>query len=477
MVVVSRALTHGSLETVNWKPAMACIHNEPSPCMTMQEAYHTGTRECACAGQIPVATRDASCPTATPFRFKCTSESTGPQFCCRNLTADADPSCEVGPKQTGGQCDAVLGGGGAGYCFQQSTNCPPNLNPTADGQPVQSCPIIASTEKGAQVCKTWCQANPEACNAAMRQYCSASNFASTPACACIAHAQPWGALSFQDLQAIVQANPKVQEQLDRSAGGALDASCVWPPCITGGDAVMVPQFTGSAAACPTDIGNLCVNLVADVQLKDVEAGNVTVGECIAGGTAAADTGSAPQVQAGLHTLPFGTQLKAWVHRNPLFVLLALLGLLAIVSALLWVLFRPPTSAQAAMAADMETKLRRRRARVLHRLGTNMASSHNTAIQKSGKELLQHQQDVRNTHRAALRARAAALQTSIRALRSAAPQDQHAAMRIASMTTEEEGLLQRAAFAGLAGPATQHLTASSPAPAAPSAAPQPPSHDQ
>lgn len=403
-------------------------------CVTQAEAWNTSCP----SGTHPEVQRGKGCPVQFPYTVYCASEQSDTRSCCMNLSAANQPSCQgVNPKTAA--CDYVLGNPASGFCFSTSTSCPSNPNPSEKGSPLKTCPVMTSLEPGAALCRTWCDANPEACNAAQRAYCSAPNNVSTMACSCVApQGTDWGHLSYADMQAIVDANPKVQKQIDGEGSGAIDIACVWPPC-NAQKAVMRPRRT-TATSCPQHIDNLCVNLVADVQFSNVVAGKITVGECIDGGTG---TGASSQVDGGVDTLPFATQLSVYLRKHPMVIVVTATIFTVILASLLYLAFRPPTTLQLAEAEMTMAALQRRREAKINLLMDHMLGSNNAEVHAAGGALLARRRKVAATIQRKWQREASAIDARIKELRPYATRSAQAGMQIAGLQAEADAFRQQA----------------------------------
>lgn len=403
-----------------------------SQCSDAETAFKLASTACTGFWSSSIE-KDPACPPQLPYRPVCSNPQASSTVCCQDLNASENPTCTVSP--TNSACDSVLGNPSTGVCFAQSTNCGVNPNPASPGEPITSCPMMVSNEPGAIVCQRWCECNPAACNASMREYCSAPNHAQTPACACIAHQTPWGHLTFDDLQTIVNANPKVQQQLDSQGSGAINIGCVWPPCH-GQASVLVPQAVDDTFACPQHIDDLCVNLVADVQFKDVEAGKITVGQCIEGGTGTGAGGKGnSQVKGGVSTLPFGTQLSVWLTRNPIIIIVASILFTIILATMLYLVFRPPTSLQLAEAEMTMATLQKRRQAKENLLMNTMLASTNATVRAAGRSMLLQRQRAAGAIKRHWQEQAKAIQVDIARLKPYASRNAQAGMQIAGLQAE------------------------------------------
>ena len=268
----------------------------------------------------------------------------------------------------------------------------------------------------------------------MREYCSAPNNAQTPACACIAHQEPWGHLTYDDLKTIVNANPKVQQQLDSQGSGDINIGCVWPPCH-GQTSVLVPKAVDDTFACPQHIDDLCVNLVADVQFKDVEAGTITVGQCIEGGSGGSTGGKSIQVKGGIDTLPFGTQVSVWLSKNPIIIVITATLFVIILVSLLYLAFRPPTTLQLAEAEMTMATLQKRRRTKMNVLMNTMLGSNNRTVRDAGNAMLKRRKQAAQEVSERWKRRSKAIQAEIARLRPYASSNTAAGMQIAGLQAE------------------------------------------
>lgn len=403
------------------------------PCSSFNGAIAAGDRAQACSSSFGgdgyiAAVVDPACPASQPYRYVCGSDQGGAQFCCQHAGTAGDPACEVCPAKG---CNSVLGKNGAGVCFADSTECQVNPNPSANGDAVNRCPALVSlnTEIGA-VCQTWCEANPEECTRSMNTYCSQAQNAHLPACSCVVPwATDWGELSYGSLQKIVQANPKVQAQLDAQAGKGktLDIGCAWPPCMTTDKGVMVPP----SRTCPP-IGNLCVNVIEDVHISDVIAGSVTVGECTQGGGSG---GKKSSIGGGMEALPFGTQLQLWLTRNPIVIVVIIAAFTVLFGALAYLAFKGPSALQMAEAEMTLTELQRRRQAKLNDLTSTMLSSRNRAVHEAGVKLLQRRKKAATQVADRFRAQVALARKELKTVEPYVKKSTQAAMRAASLRAE------------------------------------------
>lgn len=414
------------------------------PCSTAADAYTLAATACtggSTGGSFGTIVRDPSCPPQLPYRAACSSAQASSTTCCQDLNAADDSACTVSP--TSSACDVIMGNPSAGVCFRTSYECGVNPNPAVQAD-IESCPMIVSNEPGAIACQRWCECNPAACNASMRAYCSAPNKARTPACACISHTEPWGKLTYDDLKTIVDANPKVQQQLDSQGSGVINIGCVWPPC-QGQTSVLVPKAVDDTFACPQHIDDLCVNLVADVQFKNVEAGTITVGQCIEGGTGGKSGGKGnTQVKGGIDTLPFGTQLSVWLTKNPIVIVITATLFVIILASLLYLAFRPPTTLQLAEAEMTMAALQKRRQRKMNVLMNTMLASDNPAVREAGEAMLKQRQKAAQTVARHWKKQSETIRSEVARLKPFAEHNTQAGMQIAGLQAEAKLFREQAA---------------------------------
>lgn len=308
----------------------------PSACVTTaaaDAAANDASKTCGSANQIVRITSVATCPAATPVQYTCVPKVKNAAYCCAvGAKAGSKEGCDICPKSG---CSHILGGGGSGVCFADSSDCPPSTNPANAGQAVTRCPAFVSTKGSiATACQSWCNANPEECNRDLKAYCSAPGNAGLAACSCVApQGTDWGDLSYKQLLTIVRANPKVEKQLQDQ--GLDDIRCAWPPCQDQSGGILKEAATsGNAFKCP-DINNLCVNVLEDVHLSDVIAGKVTIGACI-GKTNTTGGGGNNTTGGGGNTESFGGQLEHYLVTHPvIIVMLVVVAVLAVVTPLAW----------------------------------------------------------------------------------------------------------------------------------------------
>jgi hypothetical protein len=186
------------------------------------------------------------------------------------------------------------------------------------------------------VCRTWCDANPAACNASMTTFCQEPANAGRPACSCLRpQLFKWGVLTFNGLRAVTTANPKVREQLWRD--GEMDVACAWPPCHMKHNFALTPRVTsGQSQACPNP--NLeCLNVDVAVHVDDLAAGNVTIGACLSSAQAAAKASAQKASTTGAY---------AWFSRNAVWLVVAAVGL-AVLAGVVFVVRHAAAPAQPA----------------------------------------------------------------------------------------------------------------------------------
>ena len=422
---------------------------QPTPAAVLAQPGVEGmcASQFGAGGGFPSVEWSSHCTPDAPYVLVCKSNEASVEYCCTNTAKDG--ACSVCPHSSG--CNGTLGGSGAGLCFAQSSECGTNPNPAAGNELIPTCPAMLSTDNAiAQPCQDWCAANPAACNAAMARYCKDPSMVETPACACYAQAaaQPWGHLSYNQLEQVVEANPAVQAQIDEqsAAGGGLAMGCLWPPCLQHAG-VLRPQATGKATACPA-ITNLCLNVVEDVHMADLTTGSITVGECLGDG----NKKTTPNLGGGgsnTSTLPFGTQLKLWLDHNPLIIVIVCVVAALILGTLAWLALRGPTPIERAMARMTRAKVEERKNAKEHELIQQLRASSNTRVRARGdafaavvRAQLQQQQKALQKRKEAL-AKDAKLLGS-KKVHLSAQDDDARAMQLASVQVQQHGVQQQQA---------------------------------
>lgn len=443
VVVDSSVIELSQLKRGNTNTTMSTCKATPDPsdwvgsCATMDQAIKDGAAVCGSAfgGKGYAAPQhDPACPAPIPYRAVCSSDQGGASFCCTHGDTEGNESCSVCPQHG---CDSVLGRSGTGVCFAESTACSPNENPAANGEAVGSCPVLVSTTSLGRVCRSWCAANPEACTRSMNAFCSNPANTSSPACSCVAPwYTTWGELSYDALTRIVQANPKVQQQLDsQTEGSGLDIGCVWPPCNAANKGVMVPP----ARHCPA-ISNLCVNVLEDVHIQDVVAGRVDVGACVKGGDPdSAASGAVGRVAGGLHHMPLVSSVQLWITQHVALSIVIGAVLLVVLAVVAFLVLRPPTPLQRFEAAMATKELVHDTRTKEGYLADAMLHSANPHVRAKGKLL---QARLRSEQRDAARDKAARRSSITHDLASLAPSvatNDSAALHAAILQAERRAL--------------------------------------
>ena len=208
------------------------------------------------------------------------------------------------------------------------------------GLPIPSCPLMTATRNNSSSTKltplqaqSWCDCNPEACNLAMRDFCSGRAEVGNPwfcyneqgeiapckngasdltACMCWNPGnKPWGSLKFGDLTSITAFQ-----------GSTWPLQCLWSPCRDQSGTVLARRDT-DAIRCPS-VKDVCMNIIQDVHLENVDANSITLGECV-------------QMASGRSLQAFSP--KKWLQDNPWVWIsgLAMLGVILVV--LLMVAFK------------------------------------------------------------------------------------------------------------------------------------------
>lgn len=352
----------------------------------------------------PVLLNDPSCAECIGdgmVAVACVNGSAGTSItdCCNGTNRSCGKVC---PRSSA--CDRILGGyggvGSHGLAFSLVSAVDPSSNTITDakcgfhpitGEPIPSCPLMTAIQGDTnaninltpQDAQNWCDCNPEACNEAMRQFCSSGPQAGNPwtcrledgsigqcengpadlvACMCWNPGdKPWGTLKFGDLASITAFQ-----------GSTFPLQCLWPPCRDMSGAVLARRET-DAIRCPS-VKSVCMNIIQDVHLENVSANSITLGECIQAATGA-NIGKAFDPQQWLQENPW-----VWISG------LAILGVIVLV--LLIVAFRGsgPVARYARHKALLS--IQKDQTRFSNRLAKALEASPNTQARQLGDAIKQ-----------------------------------------------------------------------------------------
>jgi hypothetical protein len=197
---------------------------------------------------------------------------------------------------------------------------------------------------------------------------------------------------------------------------------MWPPCVDDTGVVLKPRVRESDPPLCPNIDKLCVSIVQNVRLQNVDAQSVSVGQCIQ---------AAQQQEAGGSIVTnFETAVAAWLRRNPVVWILALVLLALVVSGVLVLGLRDTTQPLARQAQHLAMNRAQRRA--LRDLNTTIQEMERSGSGSRNSELLARARAARD----AQAAQAASIKATAR--RAASALDVRAAL------AEKEGNAETAA---------------------------------